>query len=79
VICIVHPNRHTRSGAHERTNLDWVGGKTLRAYLRDAKLSGMKRRCRADVLDEDGLPTRIKTSHVPKDGDVIRLTGVGGM
>lgn len=74
MICIIHPNKHTR-GAYgdERVDLEWAGGKTLKMYLNDAGLAGLKTHCRADVLNSEGLPERVRSSYVPRDGDVIRL------
>ena len=80
MICIVHPNKHTRAAfEEERVNLPWVEGKSLKMYLREAKLAGLKTGCRADVLNGAGYPERIKTSYVPKDGDIIRLRRVRSM
>lgn len=74
MICIVHPNKHTNGALEDdRVNLEWADGKTFRMYLKEAGLSGLKKHCRADVLNADGCPVRIRTSYIPKDGDVIRL------
>jgi hypothetical protein len=73
VISITHPNRHSAGAPEEHIELIWVEGKSLRMYLKDNRLTGLKKHCRADVLNGNGYPQRVMVSYVPKDGDVIRL------
>lgn len=76
MICITHPSRYGQGAPEEHTNLPWVEGKMLKTYLNEARLTGLKTHCRADVTNENGYPQRIKVSYVPKDGDAIRLRRV---